>query len=131
MPVIRLTLQGPVPNKKNLWRPRKGGGMFLDEDVKSKITALTVQARRQWRRPPLEHPDMDVEFFVLDGRSDRDNKLGCLLDVLQDAGVIKNDNVTNFNGTLVIHPAIVGRQEGVIVDISEKQATLEVPGEDV
>lgn len=124
MAVFRLTLRGPVPNKKNLWQPRKGGGMFLDQDVKSKIEWLTLQARQQWNRPAVEHPDMDVEFFVLDGRSDRDNKLGCILDVLQDAGVLVNDNVSRFNGTLVIHPAVVGDKEGVIVDISEKQIGL-------
>ncbi len=126
MAVIRLTLRGPVPNKKNLWRVRKGGGMFLDSDVKSKIDWLILQARRQWNRPPVEHPDVDVEFFVLDRASDRDNKLGCILDVLQKAGVLVNDNISRFNGTLVIHPAVVGSSEGVIVDISEKQTTLDV-----
>ena len=124
MAVIRLTLRGNVPNKKNLWRPRKGGGMFLDQDVKSKIDWLILQARRQWNRPALEHPDVDVEFFVLDRASDRDNKLGCILDVLQEAGVLVNDNISRFNGTLVVHPAVVGAHEGVIIDISEKQTVL-------
>ncbi len=100
--------------------------MFLDSDVKSKIDWLILQARRQWNRPPVEHPDVDVEFFVLDRASDRDNKLGCILDVLQKAGVLVNDNISRFNGTLVIHPAVVGSSEGVIVDISEKQTTLDV-----
>jgi len=126
MPVIRLTLQGPIPNKKNLWKIGKGG-MYLDSAVKAQIEALTWQAKSQWKRAPAVHPDMDVEFFVKDGRSDRDNKLGCLLDVLQEAGVLKNDNVANFNGTLVVHPAVIGSKEGVIVDILEKQNALEIP----
>lgn len=124
MAVIRLELRGTVPNKKNLWQPRKGGGMFLDAAIKAQINALIVQARKQWRRPPIEHPDMDIEFFVLNGRSDRDNKLGCLLDVLQEAGVLVNDNVSRSNGVMVVWPAVVGKVEGVIVDISEKQAAL-------
>ena len=98
--------------------------MFLDQDVKSKIDWLILQARRQWNRPALEHPDVDVEFFVLDRASDRDNKLGCILDVLQEAGVLVNDNISRFNGTLVVHPAVVGAHEGVIIDISEKQTVL-------
>jgi Holliday junction resolvase RusA-like endonuclease len=122
--VIRLTLKGPVPCKKNLWK-RGPHGQYIDKAVKAQIDALIIQAKQQWRRIPLTDPDMDVEFFVLDRRSDRDNKLGCILDVLQSAGVLKNDNVANFNGTLVIHPAVVGTQEGVIIDVSERQQVIE------
>jgi hypothetical protein len=99
--------------------------MYIDKAVKAQIDALILQAKLQWRRIPLENPDMDVEFFVLDRRSDRDNKLGCVLDVLQEAGVLKNDNVAHFNGTLVIHPAVIGNVEGVVIDVSERQQVIE------
>lgn len=125
MPVIRLELRGPVPSKKNLYRRAQNGRMFLDHDVKAQIVALTMQARRKWKGPPLIHPEVDVEFFVLNRRSDRDNKLGCLLDVLQDAGVISKDNVAQFNGTMCILPAVVGNVEGVIVDLLARQDILE------
>lgn len=124
MPIVRLELRGNVPSKKNLYRRAQNGRMFLDKEVQAKIDALISQARRQWKRPPMEHPDMDIEFFVLDRRSDRDNKLGCILDVLQEAGVLKNDNVKHSNGCMVIWPAVVGNQEGVIVDLSEQQTIL-------
>lgn len=123
---FRIELFGSVPSKKNLYGRGKNGALFLDKEVKAKINQLIMQAKAQWKQPPLEHPDMDVEFYVLDRRSDRDNKLGCLLDVLQEAGVIAKDNVARFNGTLVILPAIVGTREGVVVDLSPQQAALEV-----
>ena len=121
---FRLNLVGPVPNKKNLWRPRKGGGMFLDSSVKADIDALILQAKFQWKGPRVEHPEVWIKFFVLDQRSDRDNKLGCILDVLQEAGVIYRDNIARFNGLMVILPAVVGKQEGVIIDLEERQRTI-------
>lgn len=120
--IFRIELRGPVPSKKNLYRRGKNGALFLNREVKDKIEILIMQARQQWKRPPLEHPDMDVEFYVLDRRSDRDNKLGCLLDVLQEAGVIAKDNIAKFNGTVVILPAIVGDREGVLLGISPREA---------
>lgn len=123
--VIRLTLKGPVPNKKNLWKPKPNGrGMYIDSEIKSLIDSLIIQAKLQWSRPPIEHPDVDVEFFVRDRKSDRDNKLGCILDVLQKAGVLVNDNSAHFNGTVVIHPAVIGNVEGVVIDIAEQQMVL-------
>lgn len=129
--IIRLELRGPVPNKKNLWRQRKGGGLFLDAEIKAQIDSLILQATMKWRRPPVEHPDIDVEFFVLDARSDRDNKLGCLLDVLQKANVLVNDNVKHFNGTVTMLPAVIGGQEGVIIDLRVQQGVLEIAKQEV
>ena len=120
--IFRIELRGPVPSKKNLYRRGKSVALFLNREVKDKIEVLIMQARKQWKRPPLEHPDMDVEFYVLDRRSDRDNKLGCLLDVLQEAGVIAKDNIARFNGTVVILPAVVGEREGVVVGMSPREA---------
>ena len=132
--IVRLTLKGHIPAKKNLKRPwvnRKTGKltMIIDRDIKAQIDALTFQAKRQWRRPPAEHPDVDFEFFVINAGADTDNMYTTILDVLQEAGVIVNDNVNRFNGTKVIHPAVVGAHEGVIIDISEKQAALIVGNE--
>lgn len=120
----RLNLVGNVPNKKNLWRPTKTGRMYLDASVKADIDALILQAKSQWSRMPMEHPEVAIKFFVLDQRSDRDNKLGCILDVLQEAGVIYRDNIARFNGLMVILPAVVGKQEGVIIDLEERQRTI-------
>ena len=102
--------------------------MFLDGEVTGQINALTWQAEQQWKKlnlPPLEHPDMDVEFYFADARGDRDNRFTTVLDCLRKAGVIVNDNAKRFNGTLVILPAVVGGgREGVVIDIATAQQSL-------
>jgi Holliday junction resolvase RusA-like endonuclease len=114
-----LVLTGHVPSKKNLWQRGKNGRMFLDAAVKAQIDALTRQASAQWPDPPIKHPDIDIQFYTRDARPDRDNKLTTILDCLRDAGVIKNDNIGSFNGTLTIRPAIIQRNERVIVKVSK------------
>lgn len=103
-----LTLRGPCPSKKNLYRRSKDGRLFLDHDVKMRLDSLTVQARSQWgSQPPLKHPEMKVTFYFSSGRPDRDNRLSAVLDCLQEAGVIPNDNVSQFNGPVTIMPAVI------------------------
>lgn len=116
-----LTLLGHVPSKKNQWKPRPGGGgVYLDREANAEIAALMTQARIQWGpRRPMANPDIDIEFHVRSLRSDRDNKLSCLLDVLQKAGVIQNDNAKWCNGVLVLKPVVVAKAEKTIVTLTE------------
>lgn len=116
-----ITLDGACPSKKNLYRRGRSGGLYLDRDVKAKLDFLTFQAARQWPEAPVIHPDVDIQFYVLDQRTDRDNRLGALLDCLQKAGVIKNDNIKNFNGTVTILPAILAVRERTILKIRGRQ----------
>lgn len=112
-----LELIGHVPSKKNQWRPRRGG-IRLDKSAQGAISALVAQARIIWGSfAPLEHPALAVQFFVRDQRGDRDNKLSCLLDVLQAAGVLVNDNIRRCNGVITLLPAVVRKEEGVTVEI--------------
>lgn len=113
----RLILSGHVPSKKNLYRRSKDGRLFLDTKVADQIKVLTKQAKSQWTETALEHPNVWATFFVRDARGDRDNKWATVSDVLQDAGVIRNDNVARFNGRLVIQPAVIDKRERVVVDI--------------
>ena len=118
---VILDLTGHVPSKKNLWRPKPGGGVRLDSSARCAISALVTQAAYSWRslgRTPLEHPNLTVRFYVANKRGDRDNKLSCLLDVLQEAGVIRNDNIAHFNGTITLLPAIVAKEEKVTIEIT-------------
>ena len=115
----RLILSGHVPAKKNAWRRRANGGIGVDRETHAHIDALILQARVQWgRKAPLVNPDMDVKFIVRDRRGDRDNKLTTVIDVLVKAGVLKNDNMKQFNGTLVLMPAEVHPQEQVFITIT-------------
>jgi Holliday junction resolvase RusA-like endonuclease len=116
---MTIFLKGEVPAKKSLYRRKKGGGLYLDEAVAAKIDALAWQARQQWgQRLPLEHPDMTFTFLVRDGRKDRDGLLATVMDLLQKARVIRQDNIAHCNGTIVLLPAQVGEVEGVSIKIA-------------
>lgn len=123
---MRLVLLGHVPSKKNEWGPRKGGGIVLSRGASRDIESLISWANYGWRgKPALEHPKMRVKFFVLNQRSDRDNKLSTILDVLQKAHVITNDNIAHFNGDVTILPAQVSDKESTVIEfeLSEERLT--------
>jgi Holliday junction resolvase RusA-like endonuclease len=115
----KLSLRGPCPAKKNLWRSNGKGAMFLDATIKAQIDSLTIQARSQWHRPPVESPEMEFTFFVAAARRDRDGMLTTVLDCLQDAGVLLNDNIAHNNGRTVLHPCrfVSAGKERVDVEI--------------
>lgn len=116
-----LTLRGPCPSKKNLYRRAKNGRMFLNDEVKARLDSLIIQARLQWgAQQPVTHPDMKVTFYFSSGRPDRDNRLTAILDCLQEAGVILNDNVAKFNGPVLLNPAVMvsAGKERVEVEIA-------------
>ncbi len=118
--LVTLTLEGNVPSKKNSYDRKAGGrGLFLPAKVTKAIDSLIVQAQSQWcGRKPIIHPNLNFRFYVKDGRADRDNKLGCLFDVLQKAGVLKTDSIAQCNGRLVIEPAQIDADERTVITIS-------------
>jgi Holliday junction resolvase RusA-like endonuclease len=81
------------------------------------IDALTAQAQAQWKHEPVTHPNVYVEFHVRDRRRDRDNLLTTVLDCLREAGVIVNDNIAQFNGTVVLLPAVMDGDERVKIEV--------------
>jgi len=58
--LVRLALRGPVPCKKSKYRRSRGGGLHLDRATSATIGGLVLQARSQWRREPVEHPEMVI-----------------------------------------------------------------------
>ena len=112
---MTIILEGHCPSKKNLYQRTKNGGLHLRRDTKAELNSLTYQALVQRPKAPLVHPNMEVEFYVATQRGDRDGKLASLLDCLQQAEVIKNDNIFNFNGTITLLPAKVAVREKVII----------------
>ena len=101
----------PPPGKKNLWKRGKGGRTYIDSETAALIEALTTQARAQWKHEPVTHPNVMVCFHVASRRQDRDNMLTTILDCLKKAGVIEDDNIARFNGTLTVHPAVLSKEE--------------------
>lgn len=114
---MTIRLLGPVPCKKSKYR-RGRTALYLDRSVSAAIDALVLQARAQWRRPPIEHPDITITFHVRHRRADRDGMLATVMDILQRAGVVANDNIARCNGWLRLAPAVVGEVEGVEIRIT-------------
>ncbi len=114
---VTLILWGHCPSKKNLWAPSATGGMFLDPEVKNRIAVLTTQILFQWKYPPVEHPDITMKFFVKDQRRDRDGILVTIMDCLQSAGVLVNDNCAHCNGRLVLEPCQIVEEPDERVEI--------------
>lgn len=115
-----LILWGHCPSKKNLWRRGKAGVMYLDTEVKKQIEALTLQAMLKWgseHKGPVEHPDLTVTFIVSAQRQDQDGMYTTVLDCLQDAGVIVNDNIAHFNGRKILEPCQIYEQADERVEI--------------
>lgn len=103
---------------------------MLDASAKKQIDVLEQRAWIGWKQmhapkaaPVLEHPDMAITFYVSDGRADRDNKLSTLLDVLQKAHVIRNDNIAHCNARMVLNPAVFLEKS------QEEFTTIQFPGE--
>lgn len=116
---MTLEIPGHVPSKKNLWGPRKGGGIVLNATARQEIQTLITYARIFWGpRKPISHPVLVIEFHVLHARADRDNKLSTILDVLQKAGVIVNDNIAHCNAQITLAPAVIGGASKTVIQIS-------------
>lgn len=79
--------------------------MFLPAKVTLQIDSMTIQARSQWgKQAPVESPEISVTFYVARANKDQDGMYTTLLDCLQKAGVLVNDNIAHNNGRKVLHP---------------------------
>ena len=116
---ITLTLVGPFSSKKN---KRRGTGKHshYPPNIKAEIQSIELQARCDWGyRKPLKHPVMSYQFVTPVLSKDRDGLWTTVLDCLKNAGVIVDDSIRYFNGTVVQHPAITNEvYEAVVIKIS-------------
>jgi Holliday junction resolvase RusA-like endonuclease len=138
-------IYGHCPSKKNLWARGKAGIMFLPEEVKEKIATITTQLMFAWKYSgPVVHPDITIRFYVAEdrkslrkdfrnptkmiecsipkGNRDRDGMFTTLLDCMQAAGILVNDNIQNNNGTVVIEPCGFVKDEDERVEIRISKA---------
>lgn len=112
---VTLTLTGNVPSKKNANKSRviyseKAGKhiatSFRLKEVQDELKSLVQQVQLQWRgRRPVVHPDITTEFTFPNFGKDEDNAKTAIMDVLQEAGVLVNDNA-NWNNGWKIEPPI-------------------------
>lgn len=116
--VVILDLQGEVPSKKNLNRYGKHG-VYRVKPVQQAIEALELQARMQWRAAGMdgavEHPELQFSLVFAKFSKDRDNAVTTILDVLQAAGVLVDDNANRCNGVMTVHPAKRGDPSSRII----------------
>lgn len=106
---VTLILHGHCPSKKSNYRTAEGGRLISTPETKAQMEALTLQAMFQWSQAvglPVDHPEVTTTFYVRSGRSDEDGKYVTLMDVLQKAGVIVNDNHYRFNGRKIHEPSV-------------------------
>ncbi len=113
-----LTLYGHCPSKKNLWERGTSGKMFLNSETKKQIDTLTTQALFQWKlHGPVEHPEITSTFFVCAQRQDEDGMYTTILDCLQAAGVLLNDNIAHNNGRKIHEPCVMVSPENERAEI--------------
>lgn len=120
---IEIILTGPIPSKKNkLRRGRMGQGYHYDEATKACIQALEAQVPAAYRGLNLVHPTVIWQFTVPVRRQDRDALKTTVLDVLKNTGVIKDDNIANFNGKETTLPCLIRPSEDYSVRIRLRPA---------
>lgn len=115
---ISMVLWGHCPSKKNLWRVGSNGQMFLDAEVKAQIDTLTTQAMFKWNQSgPVVHPELAITFVVAAERQDQDGMYTTILDCLQAAGVLVNDNIKHNNGRKILEPCQIFKDADERVEI--------------
>lgn len=122
---VRLVLWGHCPSKKSNYRVAESGGLVTDKETKKQIEALIFQAMLQWSSScpgPVEHPEVTTTFYVSAKRQDEDGMYVTLMDVLQKAGVIVNDNIARFNGRKIHEPCQFVKPEDERVEITIRKA---------
>lgn len=92
---LEFTIDGEVPSKKNSWKPRAGGGMYIPAGVQADIDALLWQLkpiRNKMSRAIAGPIALRLEIVTRTKKQDTDNRHTTMQDVLQMAGIIENDN---------------------------------------
>jgi len=86
----------PIPPSVNtMYAPTARGGRRLTDTAKAwKLEATQIVSRaHKFKKPYAGHVSLDIAIHPQDKRQfDIDNKLKCLLDALEDGGLILNDN---------------------------------------
>ena len=116
MLVLKLS-QVPVP-KSNRYIRRKGGKVFKPPRVKNWEVRALWELRQQYSAKPIDREiSVDITLILPNRRKrDIDNMLKSLWDVLEKAGVIKNDNLIYEIRTV---KRIEKGKEGVIIKIKD------------
>jgi Holliday junction resolvase RusA-like endonuclease len=127
--IHQINIEGHVPAKKNLLRPRKnatkGHSYYYDPEVKARLNEIDSVISDYWDgRAPLVNPIIVYVFWTVTGRSDRDNKQTTIQDALVNAGILKDDSINEYSEKYLIWDAGWGK-EHTSVFVAEKGTSLE------
>lgn len=94
--MISFIIQGEIPSKKNAWR-RGARGVYIEAEMARQLDQLLLQIKT--RKPPEPIKELVAIELRFHGKykTDIDNRVTTLFDLLQKGGVISNDrNVLGF-----------------------------------
>jgi len=117
-----LEIRGHLFAKKNQRGNdgRHGGRTFITTEDAAALDWVILQARHQWAgRPPLRNPAVSVRWYVGARNRDRDGCWTTLLDCLQKAKVIVNDNMAQLGGPEFHEPveSVAAAEERVVITL--------------
>ena len=126
---LSIRIDATLVSKKNALvpgKPKKNGKiakphynararLSMDEIIEAIPGAL--------RDLQLLHPDIGVYFYVdMAGAAlDKDGVWTTVLDCLKKVGLIQDDSIKKFNGTVVLHPANIWRWPCVVLKIRSRE----------
>ena len=108
-PDYEFDILGKLPSKKNSYQPMSNGkGMFKPAKIVNAEKMIALQIPGEMRGLNLEHPNMIFEMHIpkKSWRSDSDNAITMLLDVMVKNDVLSDDSINHCNGFKVIIPVV-------------------------
>lgn len=126
---MNIVLRGTVPGKKNRRGIKAGGrGLYTPPEVKAQLASLQLQLQAQLGSlRGLRHPDLKICFHISNPGIDRDNAETALFDLMKKAGMIVDDSIRHFNGTVVSLPAKIVEpgNECVVIVVEDSQVLVD------
>jgi Holliday junction resolvase RusA-like endonuclease len=120
--VVDITIYG-LASKKNRKAPRKGGkGLYLEPKTRLMLERMAMQIPAEYREAKLDNPEAEWWVTYTNGHIDMDGIMTTVLDLLQDAGILVNDNLVHFGNRQIIHPAVRGDCDSVRIKLTPKGA---------
>lgn len=91
-----FTICGETPSKKNGLSFSRKGGVYKNKTYQKMKPLILLQLRHQWAEIKARTVDYPVEIFFSfthkdNVRRDSDNQASTLLDIMQEAGILRND----------------------------------------
>jgi len=103
---LDITIEADVISKKNAYGSGKGGRRFKPDRVVDAENDALLQIPAEYFGLELKHPAVEFKAYLpkKSWAMDRDGAWTTVLDYLVKAGVLKDDNVRNFNAPVYLHP---------------------------